>query len=100
MNSTHLFVFCLLSVIICSNCSELKCEFKKYKTDGYNCKASELKIDEANLKLTSVTGKHESWATDKDVEVFYILQNYEIQYLPVGLSSFFPKLVKSNVQPI
>lgn len=98
MNSTHLFAFCLLSVIICSNCSELKCEFKKYKTDGYNCKASELKIDEANLKLTSVTGKHETWASDKDVEVFYILQNYEIQYLPVGLSSFFPKLVKYDIQ--
>ena len=98
MSSIHLFVFCLLSVIICSNCSELKCEFKKYKTDGYNCKASELKIDEANLKLTSVTGRHETWATDKDVEVFYILQNYEIQYLPVGLSSFFPKLMKYDVQ--
>ncbi|CAO1441002.1 unnamed protein product [Diamesa hyperborea] len=98
MNSIHLLVFCLLSVIICSNCSELKCEFKKYKTDGYNCKASELKINESNLKLTSVTGKHETWATDKDVDVFYILQNYEIQYLPVGLSSFFPKLVKYDVQ--
>ncbi|CAO1421665.1 unnamed protein product [Diamesa serratosioi] len=74
------------------------CEFKKYKTDGYNCKASELKINEANLMLTSVTGKHETWATDKDVEVFYILQNYEIQYLPIGLSSFFPKLVKYDIQ--
>lgn len=98
MNSTQLFVLCLLSVIICSNCSELKCDFKKYKTDGYNCKASELKINESNLKLTSVTGIHEIWASDKDVEVFYILQNYEIQYLPVGLSSFFPKLVKYDVQ--
>ena len=98
MNSTHLFVFCLLSIIIFSDCSELKCEFKKYKTDGYNCKASELKIDKANLKLTSVTGKHELLATDEDVEVFYILQNYEIQYLPVGLSNFFPKLKKYDVQ--
>lgn len=83
-------VFLLLNFVSPFKTIELKCKFS-YKKDGYNCQAMDLKVNDNNVTITSIL-KNQTDVNEKSVDVFYILENMDIDYLPKGLQHYFPKL--------
>ena len=69
---------------------ELKCKFS-YEKDGYNCKAMDLKVKNKDVTITSIS-KNQNDVNENSVEVFYVLENMEMEYLPKGIQQYFPKL--------
>ncbi|CAO1407450.1 unnamed protein product [Diamesa serratosioi] len=51
----------------------------------------DLQVNNNNVTITSIY-KTQNDVNEKSVDVFYILQNMEIEYLPKGLQQYFPKL--------
>lgn len=83
-------VVLLLSFVTLLNAVDLKCKFS-YEKDGYNCKAMDLKVEDGNVEITSIS-KNQNDVNESVVDVFYVLENMEIKYLPNGVQHYFPQL--------
>lgn len=79
----------LLSFVTLLNAIELKCKFS-YEKDGYNCKAMDLKVKDGNVEITSISRNQND--VNESVDVFYVLENMEIKFLPNGVQNYFPQL--------
>lgn len=96
-------IILLLSLVTLLQAIELKCKFSHEK-DGYNCKAMDLKVKDGNVEITSIS-KTQNDVNKKPVDVFYVLENTEMEFLPKGIQEYFPKLkiyevVSSSLQNI
>ena len=83
-------IILLLSFVTLLKAIELKCQFS-YEKDGYNCKAMDLKVRDENVEITSIS-RNQNDVNESLVDVFYVLENMEIEYLPKGIQHYFPKL--------
>lgn len=91
------FLFVFLTIINIVKALEVNCGFSKH-SDGYNCQALAFKVNQPNMTITGVKGNHMTGSKNNDVEVLYVTSNYQMDYLPIGLSSVFPNLNKFDVQ--
>ncbi|CAO1441011.1 unnamed protein product [Diamesa hyperborea] len=91
------FLFVILTFIKIVKALEVNCGFSKH-SDGYNCQALAFKVNQPNMTITGVKGNHMTGSKNNDVEVLYVTSNYQMDYLPIGLSSVFPNLNKFDVQ--
>lgn len=87
----------LVILISQSTALEVQCTFVKYSFDGYNCKATNLRVDEPNVEVKKVIGQHVKDKTNLNVDVFYIPSTHCAKYLPKGVSEFLPNLKKVEV---
>ena len=91
------FSLVVLTSIIIVKALDVNCGFSKH-SDGYNCQALAFKVNQPNMTITGVKGNHMTGSKNNDVEVLYVTSNYQMDYIPFGLSSVFPNLNKFDVQ--
>lgn len=75
---------------------ELKCKFI-FRTEpmaaGYNCEVeNQLRIGKPNTTIDSIAGLHLKRLRNSAVERLFLKNNFEMKFIPVGYSNFFPKL--------
>lgn len=91
------FSLVILTIINIVKALDVNCGFSKH-SDGYNCQALAFIVNQPNMTITGVKGNHMTGSKNNDVEVLYVTSNYQMDYIPFGLSSVFPNLNKFDVQ--
>lgn len=91
------FSLVILTIINIVKALDINCGFSKH-SDGYNCQALAFIVNQPNMTITGVKGNHMTGSKNNDVEVMYVTSNYQMDYIPFGLSSVFPNLNKFDVQ--
>lgn len=91
------FSIVIFTIINIVKTLEINCGFSKH-SDGYNCQALAFIVNQPNVTITGVKGNHMTGSKNNDVEVLYVTSNYQMDYIPWGLSSVFPNLNKFDVQ--
>ena len=91
------FFLVILTIINIVKALDVNCGFSKH-SDGYNCQALAFKVNQPNMTIIGVKGNHMTGSKNNDVDVLYVTSNYQMDYIPFGLSSVFPNLNKFDVQ--
>ena len=91
------FYLVILTILNIVKAFDINCGFSKH-SDGYNCQALAFKVNGANMTITGVRGNHMTGSKNEDVEVLYVTSNYQMDYIPFGLSNVFPNIKKFDIQ--
>ena len=96
-----LLLIVILSIACLSHGIELECEFVDIEFSDwgnkYTCKTKNLNIQQSNVIIESVNGRHQNGKSNIDVKQIVIL-NQNTEYFPHGLGNIFPRLKSINVE--
>lgn len=86
---------CAVATISCHGV-DLNCTFKIYSIDGYNCRVTDLKVDDQFTAITDIKGDHIPRHGNSNVNVLYITSGC-MKYFPSSISTYFTNLKKIEV---